>query len=165
MKKILIVEDSAEYQQKFSDALSEKFELLQAFTLPEGIALFEARSDELAAVAMDACVPGDSPNSMSVIRYIRDTGYTGPVIAISSLREYRMVLMAVGCDYECPKADFPLFLLKVLEKAGVDAPVLVPKRSSLRLPPKFLISIENFGGRNSPLDVLSKGRLLYAYHS
>ena len=114
MKKVLIVEDLEKYQSKFAAELAGKVSVLQAFTLYHGLALFEEHKDELAAIAMDACVPGDRPNSFGLVCKMRLAGFSGPMIAISSLYEYRQELMRAGCDHQCPKDDLPKVLLSIL---------------------------------------------------
>ena len=104
MMKVLVVEDSMSFQSKFAAALAGKVELL------EGKVLFNKHKGGLAVIAMDACVPGDSPNSLGLIRLIRAEGFKGPMIAISSLYEYRMQLIEAGCSHECSKDSLPALL-------------------------------------------------------
>lgn len=114
MKKILIVEDLERVQNKFSDALAGKVELLQAYTLSQAITLFIEHKETLAVIAMDACVPGDEPNSMRIVKMIRAEGFMGPMIAISSLDEYRMKLVEAGCSHECEKDRLPEQVLELV---------------------------------------------------
>ena len=116
MVKVLVVEDSVPVQEKFAKALSDKVELLQAHTLWQGQMLFNEHKDDLAVIVMDACVPGDRPNSIGLIRLIRAEGFKGPMIAISSLYEYRMRLIEAGCSHECPKDSLPALLEGMLER-------------------------------------------------
>ena len=63
---------------------------------------------------MDACVPGDWPNTMPLVRKIRQT-FVGPIIANSSLLEYRKKLLEAGCDYECEKGEVAKKVLELIE--------------------------------------------------
>ncbi len=114
LKKILIVEDSENYQQKYINALRGKVDILSAYSLGEGEHLFEENPD-VTLIVMDACVPGDSPNATALVTVIRRS-FAGPMIAASSLPKYRKILMAAGCDYEEDK-DF--VVAKVIELLGI----------------------------------------------
>lgn len=103
--KVLLVEDNEEYLRHYRRELGEKVTLLVAESLEDGERLFGANPD-VALVVMDACVPGDTPNSMPLVRKIRQT-FAGPIIASSSYEKYRMELMEAGCDREADKSEVP----------------------------------------------------------
>ncbi|MBU3901465.1 hypothetical protein KKF25_02365, partial [Patescibacteria group bacterium] len=50
------------------------------------------------------CVPGDEPTTLELTEKIRKS-FTGPMIAVSSMIEYRDALLAAGCDYDSGKAS------------------------------------------------------------
>ena len=117
-KKVLIIDDLKLFHQLTIDTLADelkagKIQFLSAFTLEEGQKLFDANRSDIDLIAVDACVPGDRPNSMELIRNIRKK-FEGPIVAISSLSDYRELLMKAGCDYECKKTELFLEILEIL---------------------------------------------------
>ncbi len=110
--KVLIVEDQKLYQDLFSDILGDDITILKAFTIEEAKEHFSENSD-IDIIAMDACVPGDIPNTLILTSEIRKT-FKGPIIAISSSYEYRTMLMKFGCDYQCKKEKLPKTIRQIL---------------------------------------------------
>lgn len=110
--KILIVEDRQFYHELWSRSLGDKVLILGAYTIEEAEALFAA-NPELALIVMDACVPGDWPTTLPLVRKIRET-FSGPMIAVSSESAYRRKLMERGCDHESDKDDLPQKILEIL---------------------------------------------------
>lgn len=111
-RKVLVVDNMDWVHRKFARELGEKVALLKALTLEEGEKLFGANPD-ICAIVMDACVPGDEPNSQWLVREIRKT-FKGPIIAISSMASYREELLRAGCDHESEKDGLSKKLLEVL---------------------------------------------------
>ncbi|MBI2454361.1 MAG: hypothetical protein HYV54_02220 [Parcubacteria group bacterium] len=101
--KVLVVEDNQRWQDTFARKFGQDFQLLQATTIEQGEELFLANPD-IGIVVMDACVPGDDPNTMNLVKKIRET-FVGKMIASSSVKDYREILMAAGCSHQCPKND------------------------------------------------------------
>ena len=95
MKKILVVEDFDPYYETVKKGLAGKVEIVRAETLSEGHKLFQENPD-VDLIIMDACVPGDRPNSMPLVAEIVKSGYNKPIIASSTLGSYRRKLIAVG---------------------------------------------------------------------
>lgn len=114
MKKVLVVEDSKQWSGLIKRALENKLLVFQAFTTEEAEVALKLHPD-LAVILMDACVPGDNPNTMWLVRKMRET-FKGPIIAISRVPEYRKKLIEAGCDYESEKDEAAQ---KVLELVGV----------------------------------------------
>jgi len=112
MQKVLIVEDRRDYQAYYKRALDGKLDIIHAFTIAEAEAQFEANPD-IAAIVMDACVPGGSPNTLPLVEKFRTT-FSGPMIASSSAWKYRQILLKAGCSHETDKGDVPHILLKLL---------------------------------------------------
>ncbi|OHA66245.1 MAG: hypothetical protein A3D63_01230 [Candidatus Wildermuthbacteria bacterium RIFCSPHIGHO2_02_FULL_49_17] len=113
-KKVLVVEDDQYWSGIIRRGLKGKVLVAQAFTTEEAEAVFQ-ESPDLAVILMDACVPGDDPNTMWLVRKMRET-FTGPIIAISSNSDYRKELIQAGCDHEAEKTEAAQ---KVLELVGV----------------------------------------------
>jgi DNA-binding response OmpR family regulator len=111
--KILLVEDKPEMREIIILGFQgQPIEVLEADTIEQAEKLFDANPD-IAAILVDACVPGTYPNTQQLINKFRKT-FGGPMIAISSNDLYREMLMKAGCDYECVKHRAAQKLLEVL---------------------------------------------------
>ena len=114
MKKVLIVEDEVYRYSSWQQEMDGKeVVLLFASSIEEAEEQF-ATNLAIAAIVMDACVPGDEPTTIPLVRQWRQT-FTGPMIAISSMSEYRTMLRHAGCDYESSKEDLSKKLLEILD--------------------------------------------------
>ena len=111
-KKVLIVEDEEYMYKRWCQELDGRVALLFAPSIEEAEEQFIANPD-IVAIVMDACVPGDSPTTPSLVRKFRQT-FTGPMIAISRLESYRRQLIQAGCDHESTKDAMPAKVLEVL---------------------------------------------------
>lgn len=111
-KKVLVVEDEKHWWGRWRRELDGKVILLCVPSIEEAEEQFAANSD-IAAIVMDACVPGDLPTTPLLVWKLRQT-FTGPMIAISSLGKYRRQLVQAGCDHESTKDALSAKLLEVL---------------------------------------------------
>ncbi len=118
-RKILVVEDNEVLHRLWKYDLGESATIISAFTVQAGERRFREHSD-VSAIVMDACVPGNTPTTIPLVREIRKT-YHGPIIAISSDPGYRQMLVHAGCDYSCTKDALPKFLQHVLQIASAHA--------------------------------------------
>ena len=117
MKKVLIVEDEDCYIDRYTDALTGKVVLLFADNVANAIRMFDENTD-VAVVVMDACLSsGSMPNSMPVVKHIREAGYTGDIIANSS--SFNRTLKAVGCNLECWDGSKSLIPKQLIELLGL----------------------------------------------
>ena len=114
MKKILIVEDVARYQEEYAKALQDKVIIIAARSLAEAWKFFVSNTD-LDLIVMDACVNNDErPDTRQLVSDIRKT-FKGPMIASSGLSDYRDWLVQWGCDHKSAKHDVPEKVLEVLQ--------------------------------------------------
>lgn len=111
-KKVLIVEDEKYRYGIWRQQFGNKVILLFASSIKDAEEQFDANPD-IAAIAMDACVPGESPTTPPLVRKFRQT-FMGPILAISSSEAYRQQLIHAGCNYECTKDAMPVKVLEVL---------------------------------------------------
>ena len=113
-KKVLIVEDERRWQELLAETIVQLGRLpIEAMTVKEGERLFRENPD-VVAILMDACVPGDTPTTVSLVRKIRDEMYRGPIVAMSSVLEYRELLVVAGCSHQCDKSDLLQRLPEIL---------------------------------------------------
>jgi len=113
MPKVLVVEDHEGYFAAINHDLKDKVEVLHAETLEEGDNLFQSHPD-VDLVIMDACVPGDSPNAMPLVKKIVDSGYSKPIIACSSMPFYTRKLVDVGATHQSDKYGVAKMALELL---------------------------------------------------
>ena len=105
MRKILIVDDSKEYQQVWKMILSPQFEIIQAMNISDGRRkFFENNGNDLALVVMDACIESKSMDSAPLLAEIKGA-FLGPIIACSSDEKYQRELVALGCTHQSDKKN------------------------------------------------------------
>lgn len=110
-KKVLIVEDNRYIQKYWQRDLDGKVIVVSAFSLKEAEDKL-ADNRDISAIVIDACVPGNSLNIVS-IKKIRKN-FSGPMIAASSVKANRQELLRLGCDYAVAKASVPQKILEIL---------------------------------------------------
>lgn len=110
---VLVLEDDNDWHNYWQKKLSEKTTYLRTQTISAALHDFNL-TPEIAAIVVDACVPGDSPNTMSFVKKARET-YKGPMIACSNMPSYRRQLLDAGCDHQCDKASLPETLQLILQ--------------------------------------------------
>lgn len=104
-KHILIIEDDTLLQETYADILGEEFTVHTAFTVKDAESLFLLHRNSLGAVVVDACVPGNTPNTIPLVRYMRAAGFEGPIIATSGDPDFQEELMRAGCSHQSGKAE------------------------------------------------------------
>jgi CheY-like chemotaxis protein len=110
--KVLIVEDDEALQSCFELDLQDSARILAACSMQHARKQF-AQHPDLAMIVMDACVPGNHPTTLPLVREFREQ-FQGPIIAVSSIDHYRKALLAAGCDHECDKSDVGATVLRLL---------------------------------------------------
>lgn len=111
-KTVLVVEDDGFHHKRWQRALGDDVVLLSAFSIPQAEQLF-LENPNPDAIVMDACVPGDKPTTIPLVKAIR-IHFSGPIIAASADPKFREMLMAVGCDHQSNKDMLPDKLRVVL---------------------------------------------------
>lgn len=112
MLKVLVVDDNEGLQNAWRSALEGKVELISALSIEEAKERF-ASNPNVAAIVVDACVPGSVPTTLPLVREFRRT-FAGPMVAVSSDGDFRDMLMGEGCDCESSKGTLPQMLLRIL---------------------------------------------------
>lgn len=115
-QKVLIVEDSFHLQRFYRDVLNDRYTILQAYSVEHGEMLFSKHPD-VAAIVMDACVPGHKPTTPPFVRRIRRS-YSGPIIAASGDDTFQKALLDAGCDHRAFKHAVPGKLAELLDLDG-----------------------------------------------
>jgi hypothetical protein len=114
---VLVVEDDPSYHRDYVKALEGKAQILSAFTLEEGQQQFRENFNRISVIVLDACVPGDWPTTPPLSREFRQAGFKGPMVAASSIHQYRRQLMEAGCDIDSNgKGNVPRIVTEFLAK-------------------------------------------------
>lgn len=115
---VLIFEDHPTWQQVFASAVdADSYDVVTADSPAAGRQKFDEVRDRVALVVMDGALGGDDLNSLPLIRYIREAGYTGPMIAASGLSDYRVDMVRAGCDHSEGKDQVPGLVESLLAAA------------------------------------------------
>lgn len=93
-------------------ALSNKVKVIRALCIEEAKKKFAANRN-IVAIVMDACVPGNLPNTQPLVKKLREK-FTGPMIAASSAPEFSQALVDAGCSHKCDKDFVPDMVRKIL---------------------------------------------------
>src|SRR3989344_7914048 len=105
MEKVLVVDDMESFHVALKHWLGGRVEVLSAYSIEEARRLFYENPD-VRIILMDACVPGDKPNTLGLVHEIETSGvFCGTMIAISSSPQYRHQLVQAGCGGSCPKGQ------------------------------------------------------------
>ena len=114
--KILIVEDEKRWQRYFSEAVKKVGLIpLVASTLREADELF-GENIYIVAVIMDGCLSSNEPNSMWLVRKIRNCpSFSGkPIIGATSHPLGKKLLMNAGCTCVHQKSEVERRLREIL---------------------------------------------------
>lgn len=114
MPKILVVDDDVKIQAILKKLFSGRNNtiLFSALSIEEARLIFNQNPD-IDLIVMDACVPGDTPNTIPLVQELREK-YNGLIVASSSVDFYRKVLLKAGCNKEVPKSHLVNFLKEYL---------------------------------------------------
>lgn len=106
-KRVLLVEDEEVVVKLVKISLKRKggedIEILWANDLVKAKRMFQENEQSLNLVALDACVPGTSINSLPFLDDLIKAGFAGPIIATSAIPKYRVALITAGATDSCPK--------------------------------------------------------------
>ncbi|EKE27419.1 MAG: hypothetical protein ACD_3C00209G0004 [uncultured bacterium (gcode 4)] len=108
MKKILIIEDDRNRQEKYKSSLWSLIELYQAHTAQETMKILDLHGEDIDFVWMDFYLDDKdySKNTIDLTLYIKQRYKKIKIIATSTHKESREVQMwMLGCDMESEKDD------------------------------------------------------------
>lgn len=111
-KNVLIVEDNAIFALGWQWELkSRKIGSVHAVTIEEARSFFQA--DYFDLIVMDCCVPGDEPNTMPLVQFMRQT-YKGPILANSSHHPNIVELLKAGASHHSDKMSVASRVCEIL---------------------------------------------------
>lgn len=101
---VLIADDLPGVIRDYEVELEEYgIRIIKATTLVELSMIFAKYEHEIAAVILDGCIPGHYVNTIGFIQNAREHGFDRPIVAASSLPEYRDEMVRAGCSHQAPK--------------------------------------------------------------
>jgi len=117
MKKIiLVVEDDDDFFLSLVAFIkNEDSEIMRASTLEEGKKIFFENQEKINLIIMDACVPGQEPNSMPLIEEIIKSGFSKHIVGLSSSFNYLFKLRDAGATNIISKSDLMVIRNKIFE--------------------------------------------------
>lgn len=103
---VLIADDLDWVLEMWAGALEDYgIKFVTASSLKELGEVFEENCHLLDAVILDGCIPGNDVNTIKFIWMVRDRGFKVPIVASSSLGEYRQMMMQAGASHQAPKDE------------------------------------------------------------
>lgn len=105
---VLVVEDERWRSRRYREILEVYgLEVYCAGTVEQAEAHYRKYKERIKAIIMDACVPGDEPNTLELVREIvadwKARGIAGIMVAASGIDQYRELLVEAGCTHNVPK--------------------------------------------------------------
>jgi hypothetical protein len=122
--KVLVVDSEKDRHDKLFAELGEaglvglhgSVALLSALSQREAEDLFFAHRAEIAAVVVTPCVPGEEPNTVPLVRKLREAAsLTMPMIVVSNDVSHRQLLAEAGCNAVATRASLVKTLVWVLD--------------------------------------------------
>lgn len=117
--RILIIEDDLGWQTKYRTELPPTVEIIEVTdheTAATVVAQLVNGTTTFDAIVFDGCLYGDNFDTAPYVRILKDSGFTGPMIATSSNPSVRTWLLEAGCTYEARhKETIPRLLKKILK--------------------------------------------------
>jgi len=102
LKKVLLVDISEKWPQRWEKELGGKVELIHELTIEGALQSF-AENKDLAIIVTIACMASDRPNTMNMVSKFRRNSRKIPIVAVSQFPNYRKKLKDAGCSHECPR--------------------------------------------------------------
>jgi len=101
LPKVLIVESAPALQDSYAQKynLGAVSSLLHAYSVEEAQTLFSQHAD-VAIIAVSARVGSAEVNTAPLVEQFRQSGFKGPIVAVSPLRKHRDLLKAVGANFQ-----------------------------------------------------------------
>ena len=127
------MDDDGKFRLDIRMGLGEKVEVLFAWTHDQARTAV-ANDKGIVLILMDACLKGNTPDTLELVREIREIfPATFPIIGVSSSANYCEMLIQAGCNYGIVK-DYPFDT--VIEK------VLGELRKFRNFKPKLELKLE-----------------------
>jgi DNA-binding NtrC family response regulator len=113
--KVLVVEDDEQCVHFYRRILGDEVEILEATTLQAAKDLYAQHGAQIDIFVLDGCVGEKNFNTGGLARFLSET-VKRPIIAASSVPEFRTLQMAAGCTHDPSdgKAGVPALIRHIL---------------------------------------------------
>jgi hypothetical protein len=113
---VLLAEDYVLLNDLFTrDMEKADISVFSAKTLSETKRLYDENKDELDAIIMDACLEGDTPDTLLIVEHMIASGFKNPIIATSCDIHFSEMLMQSGATHISEKYQAVELLLELLD--------------------------------------------------
>lgn len=118
--KILVIEDDPWVTDRYQERLAEESVEIIIAQLPfEAMECYEEHKGTIDIIVMDACLSDHKPDTIPLVRHIRESGFTGHIIANSAEVLFNRELIKAGCDLwerDSNKYNVPDLIIELLKK-------------------------------------------------
>lgn len=113
---VLAVDDRSSALSHHRSVLRGRGEItvITASTLEEAEWLYWQHRDELSAIILDGCVPGDYVNTIPFILTLTQDNFAGILMAASGDPDYRDEMVRAGCTHQADKWEAAKEILTLL---------------------------------------------------
>jgi DNA-binding response OmpR family regulator len=129
--KILILEDDPAQASHYQRQTVHGATVLVATTVRTATQLFETNATNIVAIFLDGHkTPGGSLVIANLVQHIKDSGFTGPLVATSADASHADHLITAGCNrvmYQKYEVDHWLAQLSELMSPGLDVLAVNPR--------------------------------------
>ncbi len=101
MKKLLLVEGNSKWAMRIKSGLAGLAEITWVNNLYDAEDVFFESDFDL--VVLDACVDEPQPDSLPLLKNIKESGFKGPIIAISTIDNYLWFMRKAGASHPVEK--------------------------------------------------------------
>jgi len=110
----MLVEDENDWRYWMSKKFRRAgIEVIEICILDDVNPIFE-KVLQTNLIVMDACVCSRRPNSMPLIKRLREAGYKNPIIAASESDKCSDLLLEAGASHKAEKREVPKLVLQLL---------------------------------------------------
>lgn len=120
--RILMIEDEENVIKVFCEIYGPSMVIVTATKLNEAEVLIDNTANTFDLVILDACLGGNSPNTLRLPARLRENGFKGQIIGFSSEPQYQASLKGAGCDQVCHKTEIFKVVDKLLESKPISGP-------------------------------------------
>ena len=112
LPRILLLEDEPSVIKAFGEVYALTAVVVTTTTLIEAEVVIDNMANTFEMVIIDACLGGNSPNTLRLPARLRENGFEKHIIGFSSEPRFLGSLKGAGCDTVCHKTE----IFKVVDR-------------------------------------------------
>lgn len=116
LPRILLLEDDPSVIKAFTEVYGLTAVVVTTTTLTEAEVVIDNMANTFHVVIIDACLGGNSPNTLRFPARLRENGFEKHIIGFSSEPQYLGSLKGAGCHQVCHKAEIFRVIDKLLQE-------------------------------------------------